>query len=65
MNEMTSQVIGGAVSQLQVLEIHSYLRGYHAYMEIWTPVMGEMLVVKIEPTNRHDMQHPSTEIPKL
>ena len=24
-------------------------------MEIWTPVMGEMLVVKIEPTNRHDM----------
>ena len=31
------------------------MRGYHAYMEIWTPVMGEMLVVKIEPTNRHDM----------
>ena len=51
MNEMASQVIGGAVSQLQVLEIYSCLRGYHAYMEIWTPVMG---VVKIEPTNRHD-----------
>ena len=32
MNEMASQVIDGAVSQLQVLEIHSFLRGYHAYV---------------------------------
>ena len=24
-------------------------------MEIWTSVMGEILVVKIEPTNRHDI----------
>ena len=24
-------------------------------MEIWTTVVGEMLVVKIEPTNRHDI----------
>ena len=53
MNEMASQVIGGAVSQLQVLEIYSFLSGYHAYLEIWTPVIGEILVVKIEPTNRH------------
>ena len=36
MNELASQVIGGAVSQLQALDIHSFLRGYHAYMEIWT-----------------------------
>ena len=50
MNEMASQVIGVAVSQLHVLEIYSFL---HAYMEIWTPVVGEILVVKIEPTNRH------------
>ena len=55
MNEMVSQVIGGAVTQLQVLEIFSFLRGYHAYMEIWTPVEGEILVAKIEPTNRHDI----------
>ena len=53
MNEMASQVIGGAVSQLQVLEIYSFLRGYYAYMEIWTPVVGEILVLKIAPTNRH------------
>ena len=31
MNEMASQVIGSTVSH--VLEIHSFLRGYHAYME--------------------------------
>ena len=31
MNEMAGQVIGGAVSQLQVREICSFLR-YHAYM---------------------------------
>ena len=53
MNEMASQVIGSAVSQLQVLEIYSLLRGYHAYMEIWTPITREILVVKIEPVNRH------------
>ena len=45
---MTSQVIGGAVSQLQVLEIHSFLWVYHAYMVIWTPVLGEMLVYGLE-----------------
>ena len=52
MNEMASHVIGGAVSQLQALEIHSVLRGYHAYMNIWTPVTGEKLVVKREPMNK-------------
>ena len=40
---MASQVIGGAVSQLQLFEIHSLA------------VMGEMVVVKIESTNRHDI----------
>ena len=55
MNEMASQVIGSAVSQLQVLVNYSFLRSYHAYMEIWTPVVGEILVVKIEPTNRYDI----------
>ena len=53
MNETTSQVIGDAVSQLQVSDIYSlFLRDYHAYMEIWTPVIGEKLVVKIEPNEQ-------------
>ena len=36
---IASQGISGAVSQIQVLEIYSFLRGNYAYMEIWTPVM--------------------------
>ncbi len=39
---------------LQVLEITSYVRGYHAYMEDWTPTIGESLQVKPEPTNAKD-----------
>ncbi len=39
---------------LQVLEIISYVRGYHAYMEDWTPTIGESLLVKPEPTNAKD-----------
>ena len=43
MNEMA--ISGGAVSQLQVFEIREVT------MHSW----GKILVVKIEPTNRHDM----------
>ena len=43
MNELASQVIGGAVSQLQVLEIPSFLRVLPCLHEIWTPVVREML----------------------
>ena len=32
MNEMASQVIGGAVSQLQVLEIYSFLTMLTSYL---------------------------------
>ena len=53
MNKMASQDIGGAVRKLQVLEIYSFV--YHSYMEVWTPAMGEILVVKVERTNRHDI----------
>ena len=27
---------------------HSFLRAYHGYMEIWSPVMGEILVYGLE-----------------
>ncbi len=50
---MASEVVSAA-NDLQVLEIHSYVRGYHAYMDIWTPVEGEVLLVKREPTNFKD-----------
>ena len=51
MNEMASQVIGVAVSQLQVLEIFHFCE---VTVLTWKS-MGEILVVKIEPTNRHDI----------
>ena len=32
--------------ELELLEIQSYIRGYHAYRDSWTPVLGETLSVK-------------------
>ena len=37
-----------------MLEIPSYIRGYHAYVSMWTPVLGHTLLVKREPTNNKD-----------
>ena len=48
---MASQVVA---ESLEVLHINSYIRGYHAYMELWTPVRDEMLILKREPTNVAD-----------
>lgn len=39
---------------LQVFNINSYIRGYHAYMDVWTPVLNEELILKREPTNARD-----------
>lgn len=39
---------------LHCLEIQSFVRGYHAYMDSWTPVIGETLLLKREPTNPRD-----------
>ena len=47
---MASQVVNGS-EELQVLEINSYIRGYHAYQDVWTPVLNESLLVKREPNN--------------
>ena len=53
---MASQVVSsnGAAADLEVLEIPSYIRGYHAYMGVWNPVQGQTLLVKQEPTNSKD-----------
>ena len=38
-----------------VLKHHSYIRGYHAYMNIWTPIIGDdNLLCKHERDNKHD-----------
>ena len=36
---------------LDTCEYDSFARGYHAYMDIWNPLIGEILKCKREPTN--------------
>ena len=45
---------GEAVSDLGVVEIHSYVRGYHVYMDIWEAEVGQELLLKREPDNSED-----------
>ena len=44
---MASQVV-------ELAELDSYIRGYHAYTDIWSPVVGEILLLKREPDNLVD-----------
>ena len=37
--------------KLATCEYDSFARGYHAYMDIWNPLIGEILKCKPEPTN--------------
>lgn len=39
---------------LTVAEFNSFVRGYHAYKDIWVPVHGEVLILKREPHNVKD-----------
>ena len=37
-----------------VAQFDSYIRGYHAYKDIWSPVVGEILLLKREPDSLVD-----------
>ena len=50
---MASQV--AVTGGLNVIEFQSYVTGYHAYMDKWTPVIGQALLLKREPTNSQDV----------
>ena len=39
---------------LTCAEFNSYVRGYHAYRDIWTPDSGEVLLLRREPDNIRD-----------
>ena len=39
---------------LETYEYHSFARGYHAYMNIWKPLIGEVLTCTREPSNEVD-----------
>ena len=38
------------------VEIVSFIRGYHAYQDVWQPSVGEVLLLQREPTNVKDSQ---------
>ena len=40
---------------MEEFEITSVVRGHHVYKTIWTPVVGEMLLLKTEDNNEHDL----------
>jgi len=52
---MASQVT--VTGELDVAEFQSYVRGYHAYMDCWTLVAGQSLLLKRDRTNSHDDVH--------
>ena len=42
------------IDKANSFSFNSYARGYHAYMKIWNPVDGEVLVCTQETDNPHD-----------
>ena len=38
-------------SRLAVVELNSFIGGYHAYKDMWTPFIGEGLLLRREPEN--------------
>jgi len=46
---MASQVKGS-----DCYEIHSFIRGYHAYKDVWIPKVGDILYMKCVPENEVD-----------
>ncbi len=47
-----SQVV--TPTTLEILEINSFIWGYHAYRDVWEPTTGEILLAKPEPSNVRD-----------
>lgn len=48
---MASQIVGPSAS----FQHESFVRGHHVYFAIWTPVTGEVLTVKRDLNNEHDV----------
>jgi len=50
---MASQEVCGN-EPLEIFEFNSYIRGYHAYQDLWSPQLGDVLPIEREPTNHED-----------
>ena len=42
-------------SELSSFSVPSYIRGYHAYQDVWSPFTGEVLPLEREPDNHNDI----------
>jgi len=51
LRSMASQTTG---DDQACYEVKSFIRGFHVYQDVWTPVIGELLLLKREPENVHD-----------
>ena len=40
--------------QIAEIEVSSFIRGYHVYKDMWTPFIGEELVLRREPDDVKD-----------
>lgn len=47
---MASQFLGEG----SCYEWLAYIRDYHDYKDVWSPTLGEMLQLQVDPTNPHD-----------
>ena len=51
---MASQPVSRGKEDIASLDVQSYVRGYHAYQDIWDPFIGEVLPLEREPNNSGD-----------
>ena len=45
-----------AVAHASCVEVTSFIRGYHAYQDVWQPCVGEVLALEREALNCKDGQ---------
>ena len=49
-----ANVMSGSVSTTKAIEVPSWIRGYHAYKELWSIEIDEVLELKHEHNNEQD-----------
>ena len=54
MTDNIDEALPIVIDKANSFSFNSYARGYHAYMKIWNPVDGEVLVCTRETDNPHD-----------
>ena len=54
LSEDTTRFVSRTMSGDFFVEFRSVVRGYHVYMSVWTPVLGELLYTEQELGNPED-----------